>query len=202
MEAAARQRLVDEHLPLVRALATQVRRQLGNGVDGDDLVSYGVQGLLEAAGRYDGGAGASFATFAYYRIRGAIYDGVRRMGRLPRAEYARLRAAERAHDLLAGMAERDRGPGGAIPSADQDVGEIVDALAQVAVPCVVSLSATPDDEGPAGDAVPADEALAQRQCGARVRAVVAGLPERERHFIEKHYFEGKSLAEAGAELGL
>ena len=49
----------------------------------------GCKGLLEAAQRYDDRHGVAFTTFAYYRVRGAMFDGLRSMGWLPRSEYAR-----------------------------------------------------------------------------------------------------------------
>ena len=73
-------------------------------IDFDDLVEYGVIGLLEAADRFDPSIGANFMTFAYYRIRGAIYDGLRGMGWMSRTEYAKARFEERANEYLAEVA--------------------------------------------------------------------------------------------------
>src|SRR6185436_11369037 len=91
-----RQHLVDGNIPFVRSIAAKVKEQLPREIEFDDLVSYGMQGLLEAADRYDLQHGCAFTTFAYYRVRGAIFDGLRGMGWLPRGEYARMRFEERA----------------------------------------------------------------------------------------------------------
>src|SRR3954471_20841030 len=98
-----RERLVAENLPYVRAIAAKVKEQLPKEIEFDDLVSYGTQGLLEAAERFDGKHGASFTTYAYYRVRGAIFDGLRHMGWLSRGEYARFRVEERASTWLGNM---------------------------------------------------------------------------------------------------
>src|SRR5512135_235016 len=92
-----------------RATAAKVKEQLPREIEFDDLVSYGTQGLLEAAERFDGKHGASFTTYAYYRVRGAIFDGLRRMGWLSRSEYARARFDERANAWFGNLADRDAG---------------------------------------------------------------------------------------------
>src|SRR5438552_3641082 len=104
LSEAERARLVDENLSFVRALAAQIKERLPRTIEYEELVSYGTQGLLEAAQRFDPSGGARFATFAYYRIRGAIYDGLRQMGWLSRTQYARQRAEERTNSYLASVA--------------------------------------------------------------------------------------------------
>ena len=99
--------LVKKHLALVEAIARKVKRTLGGAIEVDDLVGYGRKGLVEAAERFDGRAGVAFTTFAYYRIRGAMYDGIRAMGWYSRADYARYRAEERANEYLQHQADRE-----------------------------------------------------------------------------------------------
>jgi RNA polymerase sigma factor for flagellar operon FliA len=84
--------LVKRHLPLVRTIARSVARTLTVRVDVDDLEGHGMEGLLGAARRYDRGRGASFATFAGYRIRGAMVDAVRSLGPFTRQDVAAHRA--------------------------------------------------------------------------------------------------------------
>src|SRR5581483_9848995 len=107
--ASDKKKLVADNLAYVRAIAARIKDQLPREIEFDDLVAYGTQGLLEAAERYDGRHGASFTTFAYYRVRGAIFDGLRGMGWLPRGEYARARFEERAAAYLANLADREMG---------------------------------------------------------------------------------------------
>ena len=95
-----KRRLIEANLSYVRAIAARVKEHLPRDIEFDDLVAYGTQGLLEAADRFDGKHGATFTTFAYYRVRGAIFDGLRRMGWLPRGEWARARFEERAAAYL------------------------------------------------------------------------------------------------------
>jgi RNA polymerase sigma factor for flagellar operon FliA len=210
VDAGERRRLVEEHLPMVRAIAATVRRQLGARLELDELVGYGSTGLMEAADRFDPVHGVKFSTFAWHRVRGAIYDGLREMGHMKRADYARLQVATRASEILENLAEREQGAAragaGATPAAptvEDDLRSLHDALASVTATYVTSLEALAEQGAEfAADEEPLDELLDARAAPARVRAVLGTLPEKERHFIEKHYFEGKSLLQAGVELGL
>ncbi|HUH03945.1 MAG TPA: sigma-70 family RNA polymerase sigma factor [Kofleriaceae bacterium] len=71
---------MDENLRLVYSLAVKLYRQLGRRVELDDLVALGTEGLIQAADRFDTARGLAFSTFACYRIRGAMLDGLRRFG--------------------------------------------------------------------------------------------------------------------------
>src|SRR6185436_15476773 len=147
-KTADKKRLVADNLPYVRAIAARIKDQLPKEIEFDDLVAYGTQGLLEAADRYDGKHGASFTTFAYYRVRGAIFDGLRGMGWLPRGEYARARFEERAAAYLANLADREQGEAafsaGQGRALEDEVRDLADALGGVATVFVTSLDF--DDE--------------------------------------------------------
>ena len=84
------------HQELVERIVRRVSRELDLSCDPDDLRGYGQQGLLEAQQRFDAARGVRFSTFAYYRIRGAVLDGVRKQGWLSRRAHAKLRAYEAA----------------------------------------------------------------------------------------------------------
>ncbi len=88
--------LLTEYLPMVRrqALALQVR--LPASIELDDLIQAGTVGLLEAMGRFNSGQGASFATFANQRIRGAMLDELRSRDWLPRSVRRNARAVDEA----------------------------------------------------------------------------------------------------------
>src|SRR5688572_10390908 len=107
MAAAEKNQLVEQHLSLVQAIARKLKKTLGRSMEYDDLVAYGSKGLVEAAERYDARPGVAFSTFAYYRIRGAMFDGLRTMGWYSRADYARYRAEERANEYLQSQSDRE-----------------------------------------------------------------------------------------------
>ena len=72
--------LIEQYGSFVRSIARQVKKSVSPRIELDDLIAYGMTGLLEAGERFDAKQGANFTTFSYYRIRGAIYDGLRGMG--------------------------------------------------------------------------------------------------------------------------
>jgi RNA polymerase sigma factor (sigma-70 family) len=69
-----RDRLIEEHLPLVRFLAERFQKRCPVRMELDDLIDSGIQGLVTAAQRFDASKGVQFATFAQHRILGAIRD--------------------------------------------------------------------------------------------------------------------------------
>jgi RNA polymerase sigma factor for flagellar operon FliA len=200
--AADRDRLVEQHLSLVQAIAAKLKRSLGRSIDFDDLVGYGTKGLLEAAERFDATQGAAFTTFAYYRVRGAMLDGLRTMGWYSRADYARYRAEERANEYLQNQSERDQAgtQAGGKPDRAEAMESIAEILGGVATIHITSLEAAAHV---ADEKLPAPDADIQRvQANAQVRKALANLPEKERALMEMYYFGDKNLEEAGAALGL
>ncbi len=190
-------------LSLVDAIARQLRRELGGKVMLDDLVSFGREGLLQAARTFDPAVGVPFRRWASYRVRGAMLDGVRSLSMLPRSVYERLRAIEGAHHTSEGAAEEGSAqPGTTAEEADARLGTY---LAGIATAVAMGLLATPA-AGTVGEAVDqrpsADEALARAQTVAAVKEAVLTLPEQERHLIQRHYFEDVRLDDAASELGL
>lgn len=95
------QELMEDAQGLVISLASNVRRKIPFRVDLDDLIAYGEVGLAEAARDYDPSKGAAFTTFAYYRVRGAIYDGLSKMSWTSRARYRKWRFEQMANEKLA-----------------------------------------------------------------------------------------------------
>ncbi|MBW6391376.1 RNA polymerase sigma factor FliA [Billgrantia antri] len=88
--------LLEEYLPLVRRQALSMQVRLPSSIELDDLIQAGTVGLLEAMGRFDAGQGASFATFASQRIRGAMLDELRSRDWLPRSVRRNARAVDEA----------------------------------------------------------------------------------------------------------
>ena len=198
-----KQHLVAEHLAFVKAIATRIKEQLPREIELDDLIAYGIQGLLEAAERYDERHGAAFTTFAYYRVRGAIFDGLRGMGWLPRGEYARARFEERAAAYLANLATRETGtPRAGVPTALEDeMRDLAEALGGVATVFITALTLK-HGESIHDQAPQQHERLERREVERRIGQVLQTMPDKERRLIEMYYFEDKTLEEAGAVLGL
>ena len=80
-----REQIIIEYVPLVKLVAGRLNMYLGYTVEYDDLVSYGVFGLIDAIDKFDYGKGIKFETYASLRIRGAILDQIRKMDWIPRS---------------------------------------------------------------------------------------------------------------------
>jgi len=95
-----RDELIKAHLYVVYSIARDTRLSpLGRGVELEDLVGYGSQGLVEAANRFDRTRGIPFVVFARHRISGATMDGIRTQHWLGRRAYERLQADPTASDI-------------------------------------------------------------------------------------------------------
>ena len=215
MPAAREKRgLIENHLALVQAIARKVKKTLSASIDFEDLVGYGSKGLVEAAERFDPTQGVTFSTFAYYRIRGAMFDGLRTMGWYSRSDYARYRAEERANELLQAHAERDaaeraaaaRLPAGASRAAEgsgdtattlASIGQILSEVAAVHITSLDAAARIADESLPAPDAI-----IDTGRLGVRLRSAIQKLPARERELMDLYYYGGKNLEEAGESMGL
>lgn len=91
-----RETLIVAHIPLVRYVASRMMPSLHSSVERQDLVSYGIFGLMDAIEKFDIDNGVKFATFATYRIRGAITDEMRAQAWEPRSVRARSRVVLQA----------------------------------------------------------------------------------------------------------
>ncbi|GAB6173446.1 FliA/WhiG family RNA polymerase sigma factor [Paradesulfitobacterium aromaticivorans] len=103
-EGAARPHLnteqIERYLPLVKRIAGRLAISLPPHVDDNDLVGYGVFGLLDALERFDPGRGVKFETYATLRIRGAIIDGLRAMDWVPHSARQRVKQVQDAFVVL------------------------------------------------------------------------------------------------------
>jgi RNA polymerase sigma factor for flagellar operon FliA len=190
---------VEEHRALVISVATKVRRQLDLPIDLEELTAFGFSGLIEARRRFDPSKGVQFSTFAYYRIRGAILDGVRKMAYLPRRAYARLKAAESADEVMEPLGEARAADPASRGRPEQIVADLDGALAKLTAGYVLSVVGQNEEEAPPTNP---EEELLGRELRGKVRGAVEALAERERVLVLGFYFEGRRFDEVASELGI
>lgn len=190
-----RDALITAHQGLVRRVARTLMRSVPRHVTVDDLMSFGQLGLIDAATRYDAGRGVQFNTFAYYRIRGAIFDQVRKEhGRDP-IYRAKMGARAAVDDLLEARAAEG--------ASAADALEAVRALAGLLEETATALLLEETAAALLPAAIPSPEAAAMHQDTAReIREALKLMPERERGLVEKVYLEGLTLEQAGLQLGM
>lgn len=193
---SARTELARGHVGLVQKVARTILREQPTWVRLDDLVGAGHEGLLDAARRFDPDRGASFSTYAYYRVRGAMLDWVRETA--SHDPITRVRAAAHAavDDLMETVAgEHDLSsatPEVAISLLTSTLQEAAAAfaLAELAAETRPTLGEDP-------------ETLAARsETGSLLVRAIDALPERERDILRGVYVDGKTIEQSGAEHGL
>lgn len=191
--------LILEHREYVRALARQISKMLPPQVDFNELVALGELGLVEAARQFDAQRGASFTTFAYYRIRGSIFDGLRKMTWLPPAIRRKVREEAGVNDVV----QETTSPGQ--PALPEDPEALATRFAEaVSRLGAVFLLARGEDDAPEDPADPTPEPGSQievKDLSARLRSALRELPEDQSDLLRMLYFEGRSMAEVGAKLG-
>ena len=92
--------LVERYVPLVKNVVGRLAMTLPPHVDGEDLYSAGLTGLLSAVRQYNPNAGTSFETYARLRIRGAVFDELRRMDWVPRSVHTKARKVQAVMNLI------------------------------------------------------------------------------------------------------
>lgn len=199
------QGLIEECQGLVRSLAVAIHRKLPPAVELDDLISYGQVGLVEAAREFDPARGNRFSTYAYYRIRGAIYDGLSKMSWFGRSEQSHIRAEERANAVLEAEAE-DPGPAGAGQDPESDLRwfrRVTRALAIVHLTTGSEPGEPANTESLADPSAPSGVAAAMREeVYRKLHEVIETLPKDAAQLIRATYFEGLTLQEAGRQIGI
>lgn len=202
----SRDKLVLDHLSLVRTLASRLSRRLPPHVDGNELVGVGVMGLVDAAGRYEPSTGVPFDAFARQRIHGAMLDALRRLDRAPRAVRRQQRQLETALQRLRQVLGREpetEEVADALGLSLDDYHHLLDALQAADLASVHRVSREDGDDGRSLIDLALDRGegphaqLERRQLHARLVAALQALPERERHIIALYYDDELTLAEIG-----
>ena len=198
--------LMEQCQGLVRSLALKVQRQLPPQVELDDLIAYGQLGLAEAANEYDSERGIQFSTYAYYRIRGAIYDGISKMSWISRSRYNRLRKQQMAEAVLAENALGPEASSADFAGTSEDNTRWLSQLAKRLA--VVYLSSRSDEDGSQDDD-PVDfktpspeEAMQRRELHEKLRLLIESLPSDAGQLIRATYFNGLSQQQAAEQLGV
>jgi RNA polymerase sigma factor FliA len=194
---------VKEGLDLVDMLARQLRRQFGPHAPVDDLTGTGREALLHAARSFDPERGVPFRRWANLRIRGAMIDGMRSSGNLPRRVDRKLRALQ-AGDLVhdAAAEEQAASPTTTPEAADQGLADQLGSAAMAMALGFMTMKSTEALEHARDERESPEEQVARAELVQVVRTALADRPEQERRLVERHYFDDLALEEAARELGL
>src|SRR5579875_1946407 len=188
-----RDEVLRQYLPLVRRVVQRLAARKPPHIELDDLVSWGIVGLLDAIGKYDPAKEALFSTYAQFRIRGAILDHLRSLDWVPRSVRQKASLIEKITHQLEGRLGR--------PPTEEEIGEM-------SLFSLEDLGFGSGEErlksGQNGDEGEADplRALLSHERVHLVAEAIQHLPERERIVVTLYYHEELTMKEVGAVLGL
>jgi RNA polymerase sigma factor FliA len=190
-------RFIEEYRPLVMKIARQVHHEFTITSPLEDLVANGFKGLVEARSRFDPTRGVQFNTFAYYRIRGAVLDGIREMAYLSRRAHQKRKAAEAASQVLEDLGSGlDQSPA---ERSKVDAARAIDEAVQKLTATFMLAAVGRDPTQPEPTVL---DGIIGREVAEEIRDAVEELPDRERALVRGFYFEGKQFDEVAKTLGI
>jgi RNA polymerase sigma factor for flagellar operon FliA len=203
--------LVEQHLPLVRTVVGRLAMTLPSHVNADDLYSAGLVGLLNAVRRYNPKSGCSFESYARVRIRGAIFDELRRLDWVPRSVHEKARKIEQTMQELtqrSGRVPNSAEMARALKMSENDYEELLERVRPVTYVCLDSVQNGQGEHGPAYEFIPDDsQADPDRQTAVRdlarmIEGRLEQLPEMQRKVLALYYFEDLRLREIAEAFGV
>ncbi|MGI5921716.1 MAG: FliA/WhiG family RNA polymerase sigma factor [Syntrophomonadaceae bacterium] len=210
----ARDELIIHYAHMVKYVANRLAINLSTLADKDELISYGIEGLIDAIEKFDPKRNIKFETYAITRIKGSMIDGLRAMDWVPVSIRQKSKELEKTYAAL----EARLGRAATDMEVAAELGISIDALAvllrEVASTTIISLDDfLPGDDGEekkkrivdvleddkANNGLEMAELLEVKQLLA---ASISRLPEKEKKVVFLYYYEGLNLKEIGAVLNL
>lgn len=202
--SAVREKIILEYAPLVKMVAGRLSMYLGYNVEYEDLVSYGIFGLIDAIDKFDALKDVKFETYASLRIRGAILDQIRKMDWIPRTirqKQKKIDTAIREIEARCGRSATDEEVAANLGITND---EYVDWQSQMKITNVVSLNEFMEQ----GSEIPNDssfnrkaqfdepeEVIERDELKRILVAALELLTEKERKVIVLYYYEDLTLKE-------
>jgi len=200
-----REKLILEYSPLVKYIAGRLSIYFGNNIEYEDLIGYGIFGLIDAIDKFDLSKGVKFETYATLRIRGAIIDNIRQLDWVPRTLRQKNKEVEKAYNELEIQLGR-------VPS-EQEVAEYLNIdetefnklIQDINISHVISLDEYLEQNNETNANIVAASIYDSPVREAELRELkeiladtINKLSEREKEVITLYYFEELTLKEISA----
>ena len=199
-----REKIILEYAPLVKLVAGRLSMYLGYNVEYEDLVSYGIFGLIDAIDKFDHLKEIKFETYASLRIRGSILDQIRKMDWIPRT----IRQRQKKIDTVIREIEQEKGRGATDEEIALGLGiseeEYYDWQSQMKVTGVVSLNEFMEQgsdvsqeagRGTTSRFESPEESLEKKELTQMLGEALQLLTEKEQKVITLYYYEELTLKE-------
>lgn len=197
-----REKLILEYAPLVKVVAGRLSVYLGYNVEYDDLVGYGIFGLIDAIDKFDSKKAVKFETYASLRIRGAILDQIRKMDWIPRT----IRQKQKKIDVAMKEVESETGRNATDEEIAKSLGisddELLDWQSQMKITNIVSLNEyleqgveIPNGTNASRQFAAPEDVMEQSELKAKLMEALELLTEKEKKVVLLYYYEELTLKE-------
>ena len=197
-----REQLIIEYSQLVKLVAGRLSMYLGHNVEYDDLVSYGIFGLIDAIDKFDADKNVKFETYASLRIRGSILDQIRKMDWIPRTVRQRQRKIDEAVKQIEAQTGRNASDDEIAQVLGISPDELLNWQSQLKVSNLVSMTEFEENgTEPAMDTTynshftQPEEVVEKEELKKTLVEALDALTEKERRVIELYYYEEMTLKE-------
>ncbi len=197
-----REQIIIEYVPLVKVVAGRLSIYLGSNVEYDDLVSYGIFGLIDAIDKFDYGKGIKFETYASLRIRGSILDQIRKMDWIPRS----VRQKQKSIDAAIRKLETEIGPNYTDDDIARELGiseeEYINWVGQTNVSNISSLedfmeqgNEVKTSSNPTYMKIEPENVAMEKEVKESLISAMDALSEKEKNVVLLYYYEELTLKE-------
>lgn len=202
----AREKLIEEYVDIVKIVAGRLSIQYGGHVEYEDLVSYGIFGLIDALEKFDLAKEVKFRTYAQIRVRGAIIDQLRNLDWIPRSIRQKSKKLESAYSHLEEKFKRHATEAEVADYMEISKEELQNLLTQINSFNLVSLEEKLE-EGTTFDMPKREEEVPEniyieRETFEVLRRRIEDLPDREKQIISLYYYDELTYKEIGEIIGI
>jgi RNA polymerase sigma factor for flagellar operon FliA len=211
-DVTARNQLVEHYLPLVKYHAERIKTSsnLPSMVDVNDLIGAGIVGLIEAIGKFDLGRQTKFETFCSQRVRGAMFDYLRKCDWVPRQVRSKAQHLAARKNSLTARLERPPSDGEMAEEMGMSVQEYSGMAESLMIKDQFSIEGCQVDPSRSDSALQMEMAadkhakhpLSQLQRQELRQAAERGLSEKERTVLIMYYYDQLTMREIGDVLGI
>jgi RNA polymerase sigma factor for flagellar operon FliA len=208
-----REAFIKQYAPLVKYVAGKVAVGMPHNVEFDDLVGFGVFGLLDAIDKFDPEKNVKFKTYAVTRIRGAIFDELRSIDWVPRSIRQKTREVEDAIGSLEAQLGRTATDQEIANSLGMNEDEFLKTMMKISGTSILSLndvwfSGDENDKVSIGDSIESPSSLnpdiivEKEEIRRVIVSAINELPDKEKKILVLYYYEDLTLKEIGQVLAV
>lgn len=206
LQKERRKQIIVDYLPMVKYIAIRIHNRLPANIELDDLISYGIIGLIDAVKRYNPSKKAEFKTYAEYRIRGSILDELRAKDWVPRSVRDKAKLVEEAYQKLEHELQRsptEKEIAGYMKLTIEEYHQLLNSIKSISILSFEDLFKT-NEEGskPSGSEHIKDtstidpvEEVQKQEIKQIIKDVLSEMNEKEKTVISFYYFEEMTFKE-------